>query len=63
MQTGERVEVNWGRRGWLPGTLTSFESCPDHDEDFIRVHVQMDNGFACSGTGYHPDCVRPVSGR
>lgn len=60
MQTGDRVEVNWGPRGWLAGTFLAFESCPDPEEEFIRVHVAMDNGFACEGSGYHPDCVRPA---
>lgn len=58
MKPGDRVAVHWANRGWLPGTLTAFESCPDPGEDFIRVHVEMDNGFACEGSGYHPDCVR-----
>jgi hypothetical protein len=61
MNAGDRVEVHWANRGWLPGTFVSFESCPDHGEDFIRVHVVMDNGLACEGSGYHPNCVRLLS--
>lgn len=54
---GERVEVNWGNRGWLPGTFQSLSS-PDPDEDFQRVQVAMDCGLTCEGSGYHPRCVR-----
>ena len=57
MKPGDRVEVEWARLGWLPGTFVEFTS-GDVGEDFRRVKVQMDNGFACDGLGYHPDCVR-----
>lgn len=57
---GDRVTVNWGRRGWLPGTFEAYESSPDPSETFRRVHVRMDNGWACTGTGYHPDAVRAL---
>jgi hypothetical protein len=61
---GDRVEVNWGSsRGWLPGTFGSYESSADPGEDFLRMHVTMDNGFGCTGTGYHPNCVRSLSRR
>ncbi len=57
--TGQRVLVNWGERhGWLPGTFEGYSS-PAVDEEFRRCRVEMDNGFACNGEGYHPDCVRP----
>jgi hypothetical protein len=57
LTAGERVEVNWGRRGWLPGTFESL-STPDPGEDFQRARVCMDNGLSCDGSGYHPRCVR-----
>jgi hypothetical protein len=60
-QPGDRVEVNWGRRGWLPGIFESYASSADPGEDFKRIRVAMDNGFGCTGSGYHPDCVRPAS--
>jgi hypothetical protein len=59
LRPGQRVEVKWNRRGWLPGTFRGYETSPDPGEDFLRVHAEMDNGFSCTGTGYHPDCVRP----
>jgi hypothetical protein len=62
MALGDRVEVNWGRRGWLPGTFEVYESFADPGENFLRLHVRMDNGFSCDGSGYHPDAVRmPVA--
>ena len=58
LQPGQRVLVNWGeKRGWLPGTVEAVSS-PDLDEDFCRVQVKMDNGFACLGSGFHPNCVK-----
>lgn len=59
MKPGDRVEVEWARLGWLPGTLIGF-TAGEVDEDFQRVQVKMDNGFACHGSGFHPDCVRKV---
>lgn len=57
LEAGDRVEVLWDRRGWLPGTF--IETCdPDPGEDFRRALVQMDNGLPCEGSGYHPSCVR-----
>jgi hypothetical protein len=58
---GDRVEANFGRRGWLLGTFVDYETSPDPGENFLRVHVRMDNGFACMGTGYHPNAVRAAS--
>jgi hypothetical protein len=57
LQEGQRVLVKWNRLGWLPGTFEGYSS-PDVDEEFRRCKVKMDNGFACNGFGYHPDCVR-----
>ena len=54
---GDRMLVQWQGRGWLPGTFESYGS-PDPDEAFERCRVKMDNGFACHGSGFHPDCVR-----
>lgn len=59
MKPGDRVEVQWARLGWLPGTFEAYSS-PSPDEDFQRIKVKMDNGFACHGEGYHPECVRAV---
>ena len=53
----QRVEVNWHRHGWLPGTFVSYVAgLPD--EDFSRCIVEMDNGFGRHCGGFHPDCVR-----
>ena len=53
----QRVEVNWHRHGWLPGTFVSYVAgLPD--EDFSRCIVEMDNAFACQAVGFHPGCVR-----
>jgi hypothetical protein len=57
-EVGQRVLVKWHGRGWLPGTFKEFASSPDCGERFHRVKVQMDNGFTCDGSGYHPDCVK-----
>ena len=61
LKSGDRVEVLWARRGWLGGTFERLETHPDPDEEFRRVHVKMDNGFPCEGTGFHPDCVRALT--
>lgn len=60
LKRGDRVAVNWGRRGWLPGTFEAYESHPDPGESFLRIHARMDNGWSCAGSGYHPDAVRPI---
>jgi hypothetical protein len=60
MKTGDKVEVQWARLGWLPGVFETYTS-GEADEDFQRCKVKMDNGFACHGQGYHPDCVREAS--
>lgn len=57
-KAGDRVEVEWHRHGWLLGTVEMERKYPDPGEKVLRVHVQMDNGFPCLGTGFHPDCVR-----
>lgn len=54
----DRVEVQWDRHGWLPDTVGIVQGCPDAGETFCRVRVEMDNGFPCDGSGFHPDCVR-----
>lgn len=56
-QKGEKVEVLWDRRGWLPGTFERY--VPGYaGEDFNRLIVNMDSFRDNSGAGYHPDCVR-----
>jgi len=61
LRPGRRVEVLWDRRGWLPGTFEALEAHPDPGEDVRRVHVKMDNGLPCEGSGYHPKCVRALA--
>jgi len=60
LQPGQRVEVKWHRHGWLPGTFVEASTTPDPGETVQRFKVKMDNGWACHGSGYHPDCVRAV---
>jgi hypothetical protein len=57
LKQGDRIEVNWGKRGWLPAIFSNYSSADD-GEGFERVKATMDNGWACDGSGYHPDCVR-----
>lgn len=58
---GQKVLVNWhGFEDPLTGTFIGY-SLPDKGENFERVRVQMDNGFGCDGSGFHPDHVSPAS--
>lgn len=58
MNPGQRVFVQWDKKGFLPGVFQSYNS-PEIGEDFRRVFVKMDNGYACQPPGFHPDCVKP----
>lgn len=64
LQPGQRVEVNWGPRGWLPGAFEEYRRGEaDEPDTRVRCKVKMDNGFACDGQGYAAECVLPaVSG-
>lgn len=56
VEVGQKVLVKWAKSGWLPGVVTDL-STPDPGEKFQRVKVAMENGWACHGSGFHPDCV------
>lgn len=57
----QRVEVNWGRHGWLPGTFHEYRRGEaDEPDSRVRCKVTMDNGFGCEGQGYASECVRPM---
>lgn len=61
LQPGQRVEVNWGPRGWLPGTFEEYRRGEaDEPESRVRCKVKMDNGWGCEGQGYASECVRPM---
>lgn len=60
-EPGQRVLVDWyGHSVPLPGTFVMFT---EHEsaEKFKRAKVKMDNGYACHGSGFHPNCVHPLN--
>lgn len=57
----ERVGVIWDKHDeLLEGVIIGF-SHPEKGEDFERVRVLMDNGYACNGSGFHPECLVKLS--
>jgi hypothetical protein len=60
---GQRVEVDWGLRGWLPGTFEEYrEGEFDEPDGRVRCRVAMDNGWAFQGQGFAAECVRAAEG-
>lgn len=55
--SGDRVLVDWlNHEERLPGTFVCYTE-HEPNESFKRLVVRMDNGYACHGSGFHPDCV------
>jgi len=61
LRPGTPVEVLWDKQGWLSGAFEALQAHPDPGEDVRRVHVKMDNGLPCVGTGFHPLNVRAMA--